>query len=577
MANTVEVQIIADVRDMVRGVNQTTAELDGLGNKAQKAGNWASGMVKGFIGLQVVQVAAQAIGATVSAASDLQQSMGAVETVFGDYAAAVTSNSKKAADNFGLSMNQYNESASLLGTMLGNQNLTMDETVKKTDNMIGVASDLAATYGGTVQESVSAVTAAYKGEFEQLERYGVSIKASDISARLAAKGQSELEGEARKAAESIAAEELLLEQASPALGAFSRESDTLAGQQAILSAKFEDVKAKIGEKLLPILTTMGTWILEEGIPALEKFGKWFGENIQPTLEAFWKTFKEDILPIVIQLFNFWKDNLLPIMMKFYEILYGTIIPIIAKVVGAIAGFLKGVVDFVKGANEKWNEFKNKVTEIKNDFIAKWNAIVAFVRGIPGQIQNFFAGIANWFRNKFGEIKQGVVDKFNEVVDFARSIPGRIMNAIGDVGSLLRSVGSKIIQGLINGITSKFSDVKNTLGNLTGKLTSWKGPESLDKVILQNAGELVIGGFINGLESQYSNVKKSLAGLTNNVANTTFGSPAFAGGSGFNSGGMAPTIIINAGLGTDPVELENAVARGLKGYTARNGKEFLNRL
>lgn len=576
MANRVEVEIVAEVRDMIRGVQQTTDSIEGMGRKAQGSLGGIKSMVGAFAGLAAVQVATQFIGDAIGAASNLQQSMGAVETVFGDYADSVVSNSKKAADNFGLSMNQYNESAALLGTMLGNQNLTMEDTVKKTDQMIGVASDLAATYGGDVSSAVEAVTAAYKGEYEQLERYGVSIKASDVSARLAAKGQSELEGEARKAAESIAAEELFLEQTGGAIGAFGRESDTLAGQQAILGAKFEDVKAKLGEKLLPILTTVGTWILEEGIPAMQEFGKWFGENIQPTLEKFWKTFQEDILPIVIQLFNFWKDNLLPIMMKFYEILYGTIIPIIADVVGAIARFLKGVVDFVKGANEKWNEFKNKVTEIKNDFIAKWNAIVAFVRGIPGQIQNFFSGIAGWFRNKFGELKQGIVDKFWEVVEFVRSIPGRITDALGNLGNLLSGAGRKVIDGFIDGITAGFRRVRNTLGNLTDLLPDWKGPAERDATILVNAGKLVMQGFAKGLESQYGMVEKSLGGFTNDLAGGFNVQPLSAGG-GFNTRGSGPTVIINAGLGTDPTALENAVAKGLKGYVNRNGRSVIDRL
>ena len=63
----------------------------------------------------------------------------------------------------------------------------------------------------------------------------------------------------------------------------------------------------------------------------------------------------------------------------------------------------------------------------------------------------------------------------------------------------------------------FNSVKSTLGNLTSKLTSWKGPESLDRVILKDAGRLVIQGFIEGLESQYDAVKDSLQGLTDDLS------------------------------------------------------------
>ena len=59
----------------------------------------------------------------------------------------------------------------------------------------------------------------------------------------------------------------------------------------------------------------------------------------------------------------------------------------------------------------------------------------------------------------------------------------------------------------------FGSVKSTLGDLTSKLTDWKGPLPKDKVLLYDAGRAIIQGLIKGLESQYDNVKKSLNDLT----------------------------------------------------------------
>ncbi|HEY1155970.1 MAG TPA: hypothetical protein VGE95_06755, partial [Arthrobacter sp.] len=97
-----------------------------------------------------------------------------------------------------------------------------------------------------------------------------------------------------------------------------------------------------------------------------------------------------------------------------------------------------------------------------------------------------------------------------------SIPGKIKSALGDLGNLLRNAGVHLIMGFINGITSKIGAVKSTLGGLTSKLSSWKGPAPLDKKILTPAGRLVIQGFQRGIGSQIPLVKRQLQGLTSDL-------------------------------------------------------------
>lgn len=112
--------------------------------------------------------------------------------------------------------------------------------------------------------------------------------------------------------------------------------------------------------------------------------------------------------------------------------------------------------------------------------------------------------------------QGLRNRMGVVMGWFRSIRGKVTGPFHAAGTWLWNAGSSIISGFINGIKSKFGDVKATLGSLTSKLTSWKGPESLDKVILKGAGQLVIGGFAEGLESQYGRVRKSLGDFTRDM-------------------------------------------------------------
>lgn len=214
----------------------------------------------------------------VDSASKSQQSIGASEAVFGQYADVVVRRSKEAADAVGLSANEYRELANVTGAMLQTSGMPLRQVTDLTDKLNRRAADMAATFGGETREAVEAISSLLRGEADPIERYGVSIKQSDVNARLAAKGLEDLEGKARKQAEQTARLELLFRQTSRSAGQFAEESDTLAGSQQRLDAKVEDVSARFGNLLLPLMTDVTDWAGDELIPALEDLAGWFETN-----------------------------------------------------------------------------------------------------------------------------------------------------------------------------------------------------------------------------------------------------------------------------------------------------------
>ncbi|MCK7676364.1 hypothetical protein [Corynebacterium pygosceleis] len=190
---------------------------------------------------------------SVDYASEAEQSYGAVESVFSAHAAGIVDQSKRAAEAVGLSGREYRELAAQTGAMMSNMGLPMDEVASKTQNLIGVASDLSATFGGSTKDALEAVNALLRGEADPIEKYGVSIKKSDINARLAAEGLDKLEGSAAKTAETQMLLKMLTEQTSAAQGQFGRETDTAAHKQQVMKAKIDDAREAIGTGLLPIM------------------------------------------------------------------------------------------------------------------------------------------------------------------------------------------------------------------------------------------------------------------------------------------------------------------------------------
>lgn len=239
------VRIISDAKKAVAGFKEAAGGLDGLEKnlkRVQPAATVAAGAV--------IAMGKQAI----DSASALEQSTGAVESVFKGQAAAIKSFASNAADAVGLSKNQYQEFASVLGSQLKNLGTAQQDLVPTTNKLITMGADLASMFGGTTADAVESLSAAFRGEYDPIEKYGISIKQSDINARLAAKGLDGLEGAAGRQAQAQEVLAMLTEQSADAMGNFQRETDTAAGSAQIAAAHWEDAKASLGEALLPIVT-----------------------------------------------------------------------------------------------------------------------------------------------------------------------------------------------------------------------------------------------------------------------------------------------------------------------------------
>lgn len=213
-----------------------------------------------------------AIGAVaVNAASDAEQAMGGVDAVFGDSAAQIKKWAGEAATAVGLSKAEYGNFAAVVGAQLKNLGVPMEDVAGGTDELIRLGADLAATYGGTTSEAVSALSSALRGEADPAERYGLMLNQTAVNAKLAADGMTGLTGEAATAAKAQAIMALATEQAGGAIGQYGRESNTVAGQQQTLTAQWNNAAAALGEGLLPVVTPI--------LAALAQMAGWVGRNV----------------------------------------------------------------------------------------------------------------------------------------------------------------------------------------------------------------------------------------------------------------------------------------------------------
>lgn len=227
------------------------------GDVGESAGKEAGSRFGGAVGVAAAAIGALGIGSffksAVSGAADLEQSMGAVSSVFKGSAGQMQEWSQQAATDVGLSANEFNELGTLIGSQLKNGGTAMDELAPKTKSLISTGADLASMFGGTTSEAVEALSSALKGERDPIERYGVSLNQAKIDAEAAALGFGKVNGAFEQSAQQAATLSLITKQTADATGNFGRETDTLAHKQQVLNAQLANGKARIGTELLPVV------------------------------------------------------------------------------------------------------------------------------------------------------------------------------------------------------------------------------------------------------------------------------------------------------------------------------------
>jgi len=241
------VRIIGDAADAVRAFDDVDAS----------AGRSMASMDKIATGAAVVEAAVIGVAvATGNAASEMEQAVGGVDAVFKEQAAQVHAWADSAATDVGLARDEYSNFATLVGAQLKNMGIPMEEVASRSKSLIELGADLAAQYGGTTADAVSALSSLLRGERDPIERYGISINQAAVDAQKAAMGLSDLTGEADKNATLQATLALLTKQSADAQGAFNREVDTTAHKQQVANAEWQNAQIALGEAFLPALSAV---------------------------------------------------------------------------------------------------------------------------------------------------------------------------------------------------------------------------------------------------------------------------------------------------------------------------------
>ena len=258
----IKIPIFADYDN--KGVRDAESGFEAFGTKV---GNIAKTAALAFAAIGT----AAAVGAfkAIQKASDLEESVSKIQTIFGDGAEGIANFSQTAATELGMSQQAVYDAAGVFGLFgkaagLGGQDLT-----DFSNEFTTLSADLASFNNTSPEDAMQAIGAALRGETEPLRRYGVMLDDAALKAEAMAQGIYDGKGPLTQQQKTLAATALIFKQTADAQGDFDKTSDGLANKQRIFKAQLDNVVTTIGTKLLPIFMVIVDFISNKIFPVIE--------------------------------------------------------------------------------------------------------------------------------------------------------------------------------------------------------------------------------------------------------------------------------------------------------------------
>lgn len=231
-------------------------------NDTTTAANKAEGILtKKFTAIGVTIGKALAIGALVKfgadclkLGSDLAEVQNVVDVTFPSMSARVNEFAKEAIEKFGLSQKVAKEYMGQLGSMAQAFGFTENASYDMASAITGLAGDVASFYNLSTDESFTKLKAVFTGETEALKSLGVVMTQSALDEYAMANGFGKTTNamtEQEKVSLRLAFVQNALANAS---GDFARTSDGWANSTRVLSLRFQELKATLGQGFINVFT-----------------------------------------------------------------------------------------------------------------------------------------------------------------------------------------------------------------------------------------------------------------------------------------------------------------------------------
>ena len=246
---SISINLLADATKAKAGF----AEAEKAADKFDvQLGNIAKTAINAFATREIVNFAGSAIGQ----ASDLAESANAVEVAFDDAAGRILELGENASTAVGLSATDFNQFAVQFSGFAKQLTTNEKDIVDVTEEISGRVADFASVMNLDVPDAASKFQSALSGSAEVLRPYGIDVSDAAVKQQLLTDGLWDGEGALTESEKVMGRYRTIMEQTEQMAGDFAGTSDGLANSQRILKAEFDNVKATVGEAMIPALENL---------------------------------------------------------------------------------------------------------------------------------------------------------------------------------------------------------------------------------------------------------------------------------------------------------------------------------
>ena len=276
------IKLTADVNDLKAGLAQAQSAIKGVDDNIKTASSGMANFVTklkqvgatlgvAFAGQQVLQFGKDVI----MASSNMAESLGKMNVVFGENATVVEGWANKSATSMGLSKQAAVEAAGTYGNLFQAFGLGQDKATDMSTSLVQLASDMASFNNTSIDDAILALRSGLSGETEPLKKFGVALSDARLKTEAMSMGLIKSTSEAlTPAAKAQASYSLIMKDTKLAQGDYARTADGTANTMRTLKAQFDNAKVALGDALMPAFRGVLA-VLKLLIPVLNTIGEFF--------------------------------------------------------------------------------------------------------------------------------------------------------------------------------------------------------------------------------------------------------------------------------------------------------------
>lgn len=483
-------KLLADVDNFTKGLNKADNEVSSFGDKVSKFGKVAAGAfaaagvaAAAYAGKLLVDGVKSAIedeAAQLRLATALKNVTGATDAQISATESYITQTTLAT----GVTDDELRPSLQRL--------VTATDDVAKAQKLQGLALDISAGSGKSLEAVSNALAKAQEGQTAGLVKLGIGLSAAELK--------------------TMSMEQITAKLADTFGGQAATQADTFAGKMQRLQVAFDEGKETVGSFVLDAITPLVSGFVNNVIPAIQKLSDELGPKLTPIFQTLTRYISEYVIPAFRAAWSFITEYVVP----------------------ALRDFLTPIINSLRAAFEKVaGKIKENEEQLK-PLLAFFKAVATFVRDVLAPVLGRILG--NAFE-VLGTAIGIVIDLFSNLVD----VVNKAFNAIKAIVNFVKN--NPVTQALGGVIDNVFGGGRANGGPVrsgTSYIVGERGPElfvpNTNGLIIPNGQSMsgtsgsnqgsTINITVNGAIDSESTARQIVSILNNSSARGTLGSLAF---------------------------------------------------